>query len=132
MTLVDANILVYANGRIHPYKQPCLDFLERLADGEVEATIDAEALQEILHRYRSLRRWSEGMSVYNDVRLLFPDVLAVTAEVTDHARALMNNDATLAARDAVHAGVVKVYGLDSICSYDRDFDRISGIRRIQP
>jgi hypothetical protein len=28
--------------------------LERVADGELEATVDAEVLQEILHRYRAI------------------------------------------------------------------------------
>jgi predicted nucleic acid-binding protein len=36
------------------------------------------------------------------------------------------------ARDAVHAAVVQVHGLDSIASFDRDFDKIKGLRRMEP
>ena len=35
-----------------------------MADGSVEATIEAEVLQEILHRYRALGRWAEGKVVF--------------------------------------------------------------------
>jgi hypothetical protein len=35
------------------------------------------------------------------------------------------------ARDVVHAVVVQVHGLDSIASFDRDFDKIKGLRRIE-
>jgi predicted nucleic acid-binding protein len=46
--------------------------------------------------------------------------------------ALACADASLAARDAVHAAVVLVYGLTGICTFDRDFERIPGISRIEP
>ena len=46
---------MYASGAEHPNKLLSLRFLKRVADGELEATIDAELLQEIIHRYRALR-----------------------------------------------------------------------------
>lgn len=36
------------------------------------------------------------------------------------------------ARDALHAAVVMAEGLEAICSYDPDFDRIKGIVRREP
>lgn len=132
MTLVDANILMYAAGREHPHKKKSVAFLERVANGKVAAALDAEVLREILHRYHSLGRWTEGRAVYDTARIVFPEVIPVTAEVMDRARHLMDQHATLLARDAVHAAVVQVQGLASICSYDGDFDQIKGLRRIQP
>ena len=132
MTLVDTNILVYAAGREHAHKRRSAAFLLAVAGGEVEAAIDSEVLQEILHRYRFLGRWKDGAAVYEEARLVFRDVFPVTAEVTDQARRILDGEASLTARDAVHAAVVKVYGLTSICSFDRDFDRIPGLKRIEP
>ena len=132
MTLVDTNILVYAAGRDHAHKRRSSEFLLRVAEGEIDAALDAEVLQEILHRYSALRRWKEGAAIYNEARYQFQNVYAVTAEVTDQAKYIMNRDVSLMARDAIHAAVVKVYGLESICSFDRDFDRIPGLRRIEP
>jgi predicted nucleic acid-binding protein len=130
MILVDSNVLMYSSGAPHPNKRPALDFLERVAVGEIEAAVDAEVLQEIIHRYRALRRWSEGQQVYALARKLFPEVLAITGGVMDGAKPLADEDATISARDAVHAAVVATYRLDGIYTFDSDFDRIRGCRRV--
>jgi predicted nucleic acid-binding protein len=59
-------------------------------------------------------------------------VLPVTAEVVDVARHLLDHYPALIARDAVHAAVYRHHSLDGICSYDRDFNRIEGVRRVEP
>jgi uncharacterized protein len=98
----------------------------------VEATIDAEVLKEILHRYRSLGRWKDGRKVYDLARTLFPSVVPVTAEVLDRARVLMDRHESILARDALHAAVVMIQGFEAICSYDGDFDGIPGVVRREP
>jgi uncharacterized protein len=132
LILIDANILMYAVGANHPHKRPCTRLLERVGTGEVEAAVDAETLQEVLHRYRSLNRWTDAEAVYALTRRLFPVVLPITGEIVDHARSLMHRHTALAARDAVHAAVVAVNDLAGICSYDRDFDVIAGLERTEP
>ena len=51
MILVDSNVLMYAAGRPHPHKKASVTFLRAVARGDIEATVDAEVLQEVLHRY---------------------------------------------------------------------------------
>jgi hypothetical protein len=130
--LLDSNILMYAAGAAHPHKADSLALLERVARGEVEAAVDAEVLQELLHRYRALGRWQDGRRVYDLARRIVPVVIPITAEVLDLARALLDRHSTLMARDALHAAVCESAGLETICSYDRDFDRIEGLRRLEP
>lgn len=132
MILIDANVLMYAAGAAHPHKAPSARLLERVARGDVEAVIDAETLQEILHRYRAIRRWEDGRQVYDLARQLFPNVVPISAEVMDRARELLDAYPSLMARDALHAAVVLHESLESICSYDRDFDGILGLRRTEP
>lgn len=132
MILVDTNVLVYAAGRAHANKRPAASFVIRVAEGEIEAAIDAEVLQEVLHRYRALHRWSEGAEIYNDARAVFQTIFPITVQVTDRARDIMSTASSLSARDAIHAAVVEVYELAGICSFDRDFDRIPGLKRIEP
>ena len=132
MILVDANIMMYAAGLPHKFKQPSARFLERVAEGEYDAAIDAEALQEILHRYRAIRRWKDGRRVFDLTRQIFSTVIPITAEVLDDARRLLDDHAHLMARDALHAAVVIGEQLDAIYSYDQDFDGIPGVRRLEP
>jgi len=130
--LIDANVFMYAAGTEHPCKEPSRRFLEQVAGGELEAAVDAEVLQEILHRYRAIRRWREGSRVYDLARQIVPLVLPLTAEVLDGARTLLDRYADLSARDALHAAVVQHHGLRSICSYDQDFDQLEGLLRTEP
>jgi len=57
---LDANIPMYAAGRPHPLKQPCLDVLALVALYPDAFCTDAEVFQEILHRYRAQGRWQDG------------------------------------------------------------------------
>ena len=132
MILVDANILMYAAGAQHPNKPPSRRYLEAVADGRIDGVLDAEVLQEVLHRYRSIGGWAGGRAVYDHARAIFPMVLPVTVDVLDAARGLLDKAAGISARDALHAAVVETYDLDGICSYDRGFDRLPGLRRTEP
>jgi predicted nucleic acid-binding protein len=49
----------------------------------------------------------------------------------DMAKGLLDADPTISSRDAVHAAVVSADKLYGICTFDRDFDRIPGCRRIR-
>lgn len=132
MILVDANVFMYAAGKPHPHKAPSVAFLERVARRQIDAATDAEVLQEILHRYRALRRWSEGRSVYDLARTIVPAVLPITGEVVDEARRLLDQNQSVSARDALHAAVFRESRARAFCSFDSDFDRIPGMRRIEP
>jgi predicted nucleic acid-binding protein len=130
--LVDTNVLMYAAGASHRCKAPSVRFLERVASGEVEAVVDVEVLQEILHRYRALGRWEDGRRLFDLTRALFPVVLPVTADVMDRARDILDEHDGLMARDGVHAAVVFDNVLGGICSFDRDFDGVAGLTRVEP
>ena len=132
MILIDANIFMYAAGAEHPHKAPSVALLRRIPRGEIDAAVDAEMLQEILHRYRAIGRWSEGRQVYALARRIVPLVVAITDQIVDRARDLLDDDGRLGARDAVHAAVVLDRDMDGVCSYDRDLDRIDGLRRFEP
>jgi predicted nucleic acid-binding protein len=123
---------MYAAGVDHPHKAPSSAFIRDVAEETIEAVVDAEILQEILHRYRALKRWSDGRALYDLTRRIFPSVVPITSDVVDRARSLLDVYDGLMARDALHAAVVEIHAMEAICSYDRDFDIIKSIRRIEP
>jgi uncharacterized protein len=130
--LIDADVFMYAAGAGHAHKPPSVAPLRRIAFGDIEAAVDAEVLQEILHRYRAIRRWQQGREVYALARRIVPLTVAITDQVVDRARDLLDRDPRLGARDALHAAVVLDRGLEGICSYVRDLDRIAGLQRLEP
>lgn len=132
MILVDSNVLMYAAGTAHPNKKASLALLQRIAEAKVEAVLDAEVLQEVLHRYRAIGRWETGRELYDRIRRIFPAVIPVTAGILDVARRLLDEHPRLMARDALHAAVCGEAGLEAICSYDRDFDQLPEVKRLEP
>ena len=80
---------MYAVGREHSHKQRSLSLLRRVVEGEVEAALDTEVLQEILLRYPALNRWHEGRETYDLARQVFLRTFPITVEALDRARALL-------------------------------------------
>lgn len=134
MILVDANVFMYAAGRKSPQRVPCRRFLDRVVGGEagLDARTDAEVLQEILHRYRVTDESAKGLALFDAVLDLGIPILPVTEAGLRHARALVEQDARLSTRDAVHVGVMLEHGISRVLSYDRGFDGVAGIERLEP
>ncbi len=125
-------IFMYAGGNPHPNKAPSLAFLERVAHGELDVWVDAEVLQEILHRYRAIERWEDGRRVFDHARQVVLQVIPITPTILDKTRDLMDVHLTLTARDALHAAVYELMAPEAWCSYDRHFDAIPGLVRREP
>jgi uncharacterized protein len=132
MMMLDSNIFMYAGGVTHPHKNPCLQLLKKIASGDIDAVIDAEVLQEILHRYRSIHRWEDRCRVFELARQIVPIVVQVTDDILDLTLDIMKLHPELMARVALHAAACQISGSDVFCSYDEDFDKISDFKRLKP
>lgn len=132
MIFVDSNVPMYVAGGAHPLREPALRFMERVRAGEVEACTSAEVLQEILHRYAGLGRRDLAGRVYDLFVQLCPIVLPVTLADTDRAKSLLGSVARLSVRDAVHAAVMLNNDVVEIATFDRGFDEVPAIRRVEP
>lgn len=132
MILIDANIFMYAAGRESPQRLPCQRFLERVVSGEApEVCTDAEVLQEILHRYRSLKVPEVGFKLFDAITHLGIPILAVTDRAMAEARRLLEDYSSLSTRDGVHLGVMWEHGIEEVLSYDRNFSEVSWVKRTE-
>lgn len=132
MKLLDTNILIYAVGRPHVYKEPCARLVNRIGGGEIGYNIDAELLQEILHVYISRGERQRGLTMFDDLVRLFPDLLSITKGDVVVARQLIERYPSLSPRDAVHAAVVLTNGLEDLVSTDSVFDEMVEVVRFDP
>ena len=128
---IDSNIPMYVAGAEHPNRQPALRFMERVRAREVEACTSTEVLQEILYRYHALGRLDLAAKVYDFFVALVPVVLPVTLADTDLARDLLVSTGGISARDAVHAAVMINNGVERVATFDRGFDRVGRVGRIE-
>jgi len=130
--LIDANIFMYAAGRESPQRLPCQRFLERVVAGEaLEVCTDAEVLQEILHRYRSLKVPEVGFKLFDAITHLGIPILAVTDRAMAEARRLLEDYPSLSTRDGVHLGVMWEHGIEEVLSYDRNFSDVPWVKRTE-
>lgn len=126
---IDSNIPMYAAGRPHPHRESCIRLLQRVEAGRTDGCTSTEVLEEILYRYSALGLREVAGKVYDQFVEVCPLVLDVTLADTDLARTLLVEVASISARDAVHAAVMRNHGIERIASYDGGFDHVSGIQR---
>ena len=133
VAFVDTNIPIYAAGRDHQYKEPCARILRVIASNPAHFMTDTEVLQELMHHYLRTNRWIEGKEVFLRFETLlqgrieptFPEDVSLAATLADQG--LLSNS-----RDLVHASVMRRCGTNLCISADTDFDRIPGVRRLDP
>ena len=131
-TFIDNNIPMYAAGAEHPAKKRSVRLLERIATGRIQAVSDAEVFQEILHRFRAIGRLADGFRLFDSFLKLIPEILPVTIDDVRNARVIMAENRKLTARDAIHVAVMRRRGIATIYSFDKHFDEVSDIKRIEP
>ena len=134
VVLLDVNIIMYAAGQEHPYREDCIRVIRGVAEGKLEAAIDTETIQEILYRYGALRRLNVAVRMARNSLDLVDTVLPVQSVDARLAVVLFERYSAqgVTARDVVHAAVMLNNGLRQIVSVDRHFDLIEGIERVDP
>ena len=88
-------------------------------------------LQEILFRYTVLGRADLAERVYDLFIALIPEIFSVTLADTDLAKRILLSTPGLSARDAIHAGVMLNREVTRIATFDRGFDRVEGVGRVE-
>jgi predicted nucleic acid-binding protein len=129
---IDTAVLMYAAGDEHPLREPSARLLERTANGDLDAVISVEVVQEIVHRFLALRRPEIGIEMAQYALDLFAPVLPVTHGVMRRVPGLVGLYPRLAARDLVHVATCQHEGIAEIISPDRGFDAVEGMKRTDP
>ncbi len=130
MILVDSNIPMYLVGAPHPHKADAQRLLERFISQGERLVTDAEALQEILHRYVAIDRRDAIQPAFDAVLGIVDDVLPISRQDAERARTIVLGSPRLSARDAIHVAVMEQHGIARILSFDAAFDRVPGITRL--
>ncbi len=129
---IDTNIPIYAAGKPHKHKQPCAEVIMDMAKGEIRAVSSTEVLQEILHRHCLTKERAKGLRMLQEFRELLSDIFPVTIKEINLAATLIEKHINIEARDAIHIATMLINDIKLICSTDKHFDGIPGIKRIDP
>ena len=132
-TFIDANVPIYAAGREHPYREPCIRVLAAVNDNPAAFVTDAEVFQEIMHHYRRTERWEAGQVVVESFAAMMQGrVSPVTIDDVLEAGQLATTHRGMSTRDLLHLAVMHRLGVTHIVTADADFGGVPGIIRVDP
>ena len=132
-TFIDANVPIYAAGREHPYREPCIRVLAAVNENPDGFVTDAEVFQEIMHHYRRTQRWDAGQTVVESFAAMMRGrVSPVSIDDVLTAGRLANEHQDLSTRDLLHLAVMRRLGVTRIVTADAGFGRVPGAVRLDP
>jgi predicted nucleic acid-binding protein len=124
---VDANVVVYtATGG--PAQSACAKLMDAIGEG-AEGRMSTAALEEVWHLELSGRVGNLG-GLARRAYAVFTPLLEVTDEIV--ARALAFDTDALGSNDRIHVATCMVNDIDTIVTADSEFDRVRGLRRVDP
>ena len=126
--LIDSNVPMYLVGGDHPNRERARDVLEIAIAARERLVTDAEAFQEILHRYVAINRREAIEPAWAALRAVVDEVYPIEMADVEKARSLVATS-RLTARDALHVAVMQRRDVSEILSFDGAFDGVPGIRR---
>lgn len=134
LVFVDTNVFMYAAGKSHPYKEPCLRILQAIETEVLSAAVNTEVFQELLYRYDHINIPEKGIQLCQKIQKLSLSVLPITELDISVAIDLLHQRKSkgLKPRDAIHAANMKNNGITKLLSADKDFDSFSFLSRIDP
>ena len=121
---------MYLTGAPHRHKADAQVLLERLTAAGERLVTDAEVLQEILHRYAAINKREAIGPTMQATLDIADEIFPIQKGDVLRASEIVQNPAFLTARDAIHVSVMERQGIRAILSFDADFDRWPGLKRI--
>lgn len=131
LVFIDSNIFMYAIGASHPYKTPSENLIRKIVEGQISAATDVEVLQEILYRYGAIGKSKLGYDLFDQILLTLTMIWSVEKEDLVIARKIQEKH-DLKTRDAIHIATMTRHHVQTLYSYDKDFDRFPSIKRLMP
>jgi len=121
---------MYLVGSPHPHKTDAQRLVERLVSDRERLVSDAEALQEILHRYVAIRRPDFIQPAFDALLGIIDQIFAIDRAATERAKEIVLGHSRLSARDALHLAIMEQHKVEHILSFDSGFDGYPGITRL--
>ncbi|HTP26389.1 MAG TPA: type II toxin-antitoxin system VapC family toxin [Anaeromyxobacteraceae bacterium] len=130
MIFIDSNIPMYLVGAPHTHKTAAQRLLERFIAEDERLVSDAEALQEILHRYVAIHRCEAIQPAFDALLGVVDEVFPIDASDVEEAKKIVLGVNGLSARDAVHVAVMRRRGVARILTFDSGYDGVPGVTRL--
>jgi len=128
---IDSNILFYAKIMDREYGEDCARILSLISKGELQAATSSLAVIELAN---ALRKYGLSDQVADVVDAVFSlDFQIIQVDPTDVRNAMeIFDEFRISPYDCTHVAVMKKAATNTIVSADRDFEKVTWVRRIDP
>jgi len=133
LPFLDTNVLVRHFTQDNPAQSPrASSYLEHIEDGNVRVRTEPTVIFETV--YLLEKQYKIPRTVVRDGILALVDLpgIVMPGKKRIHDAFTFYIEQNLPFADAYHLGAMRAEGLNEIVTFDREFDRIAGIRRIEP
>lgn len=128
----DTNLFVaLLAGPAHPLHERSLGLFRRVADGELSLIVTPLIVAELVYVAPAMIRWNRAQTASQLGSLLDADGIILEGRATVvRALALYGETVGLDFADAYLAAAALEVGPPLVASFDSDFDRVAGVKRI--
>ncbi len=130
---IDANVILRFVTADHPEMSPrCRDLFARVQHGEEAVFLPEAALSDVIWTLSSFYRWPVDHICRFVGDLLSQDGVRMSRKALAWEALSLFLEGQVDFSDALIAAEMRDASLKEIYSYDRDFDKIEGITRVEP
>ncbi len=128
---IDSNVFFYARIMDAKYGEACARIIEAIAKGELKGVASVLVVLEVAN---ALKKYGLTEAVKDEIDAICSLGMALVPvdDVIIRRVGGIYQEAWISPYDCVHAATMRKLNVDEIVSADRDFDKIPGIRRIDP
>ena len=128
---IDSNIFIYAYGNTGVRSHRCRAFLSKIERGKQRSITSIFALNEVL-KVMSEVVGEETAIISIEKIMKISNLNIVGADIVEFNLSLVYFRQKLGPTDAMHCAIMKKNKITAILTYDRDFDNIKNIKRVEP
>ncbi len=128
---IDTNVFLAAFLDSQAQGQKSRALLARIAKGEQNAVTNALVVNEFMFVIRG-KRGLEEMKRAQRILASHSRLSVMPIDEKAVAGSISYMEEGLQVSDAFHAATMTLAGVGTICSYDRGFDKVKGIKRVEP
>jgi uncharacterized protein len=130
--VLDITVLVYAVGTDHPFREPCRQLVQAIADEQVRGSTTVEVLQEFVHVRARRRPRDEAVELGAAFADLLSPLLPVSESELRAGLRLFERVERLGAFDAVLAAAALTAQAQALVSADGAFAEVPRLSHVVP
>lgn len=128
---LDTNVFIHAYDTSTSKGKDSYRLLERITKGEQRACTSWLVLNEMVYFFQKEGRVEKAKMAWENATTMHNlAILPIDQKAAMHVVKFVSEG--LIATDAFHAAVMAANGIETICTYDKAFEKIKGIKRQEP